>query len=74
MFDGEWRHIPYTEIVSIVRESTKDVTADDLRLELRTQTSTTMLVNGKDVERGTHDKYMVMMFLDSVIGPEVPSH
>jgi len=67
-FDGVWRHIPYAEISSVVREDSKNIELDEVTLELGSQTPVTMLVNGKDVEKGVHDKYDVMMFLESVIG------
>lgn len=68
MFDGTWRHIPYKEISRVVRDERKDVESDEVRLELRSMSHATMLVNGKDADRGTHDKYNFMMFLESVIG------
>ena len=67
-FDGEWRHIPYQEIVKVVREGVKDVDSDDVRLEIRSQNIITMLVRGKNTAVGTHDKYSIMMFLEHVIG------
>jgi len=67
VFDGEWRSIPYSEIRRVVREKTKDVDADEITLELRSMSRATFVVNGKDPERGTHDKYLIMMFLGHVI-------
>lgn len=66
MFDGVWRHIPYSDIKTVVRGVTKDVDNDEVWLELRSMSTVKMLVTGK-TERGTHDKYEVMMFLESVI-------
>lgn len=73
-FDGVWKHIRYSEINRVVRSEVNDVDADEVCLELRSMNHATMLVNGKNTERGTHDKYMVMMFLESVIGTEGSSN
>jgi hypothetical protein len=67
VFDGVWRHISYSDISSVVWEEDKDVKADEVCLKLFSRARVTMLVNGKNVERGTHDKYEVMMFLESAI-------
>jgi hypothetical protein len=67
MFDGIWGHIPYAEITGIVREDVKNVDTDEVCLKLRSQTCVSMLVSGKNVDRGTHDKYSIMMFLESVV-------
>ena len=65
-----WQHIRYSEVNRVVRDEVNDVDADEVCLELSSMSHATMFVNGKNAERGTHDKYMVMMFLESVIGTE----
>lgn len=68
VFNGVWKHIRYSQVNRVVRDEVKGVHADEVCLELRSMSHATMLVNGKNAERGTHDKFMLMMFLESVIG------
>lgn len=67
MFDGIWRHISYSAIIGVSREDGKSIEDDRVCLQLGSHQFATMLVNGKNVERDTHDKYAIMMFIESAI-------
>jgi hypothetical protein len=67
MFDGMWRHISYSTIIGVRREDGKSIEDDRVCLELSSHQFAAMLVNGNNVERDTHDKYAIMMFIESAI-------
>jgi hypothetical protein len=46
---------------------------DEIPVKMRSGSTVTIVIRGKDSELGTHDKAAVMMFLDSAISVHAPA-
>jgi hypothetical protein len=64
---GQFRLFRYCDMSHVVRSERKGVASDEVELQMRSQSRVTVVIRGKNPERGTHDKFGLMMFLDSVI-------
>jgi hypothetical protein len=65
--DGIWQYVSYSDITKVIRAESHNVEEDEVSLEIGWKSILVLVIHGKDVGRGTHDKYDIMMFLDSVI-------
>ena len=54
-------------MLRVIREDKKNVEDDNVWLQLRSQHRLALVIHGRDLECGAHDKYSVMMFLESAI-------
>ncbi len=59
-------YVRYEDIDKIPVDDYQDPDRDDFHLHLLDGTVISITISGRDPEHGTHDKYNVMMFIESV--------
>jgi|GEM_PF-5536558 len=65
--DETFRFVRYRNMSHVVRGESKDVESDEILVMMRSAAIETIVIRGKDSEMGFHDKFAVMMFLESAI-------
>lgn len=71
--EGDGQFVAYSEISHVLRNREKDCEDDAILLQLHSGSTVVLQIEGKDLAHGTHDKYEVMMFLESAISVSQPS-
>jgi len=71
--DGLARFVPYAEMADVWPAEADDANEDALHVVLRSRARVTLPVQGRHGLLGTHDKYLVRMFLQSAMAAALPS-